>query len=259
MKLKRCLVSVIFLLLMIFTACDNHDLKIEVTKSSYTILTDTIYETPVYHFKTNVLGPKILIVGGIHGDEIAGWQIENRLIDYDYTFGEIIYIPKANILATQLQKRYPGQGTNGLYNNISYSDLNRVFPGKENGTVTEQIANAIIKVIEEINPDYIIDLHESKKSYIDGYLGNSVIYGNQKSAILAVDIVDEFNLQYLPSNGVIFRVDSAPPQGSFNQYCSDNYDAYVLTFETDRQLPLQERIDQQMLLIELLFIHSKNH
>ena len=157
-----------------------------VTKTSYEILASTIYETTVYVFTSNLPGPTVMIVGGIHGDEIAGWQVAQTLVTKDDYRGKVIIIPKANILATTLQKRYPGQETKGVYQGISYSDLNRVFPGKIDGTITEQIAYAIIEEVEKYQPDYIVDLHESRRSYTDKspLIGDEIIYGNSKAHFL---------------------------------------------------------------------------
>ena len=41
--------------------------------------------------------------------------------------------------------------------------------------------------------------------------------------------------------------------GSFNNYCGNNYEAIVLTIETNRQLNLSRRIEQQLAFIEILF------
>ena len=96
-----------------------------VTVTSWTILKDTDYETSVYKFTTDKEGPKIAIVGGIHGDETAGWTAGLRLVDSISTMkgicGEILLIPQANILADNAKSRYKVTG-------YDFSDLNRSFP-----------------------------------------------------------------------------------------------------------------------------------
>jgi predicted deacylase len=255
-----------FILLLTLSACKQPMEEPDniVTKTSYQILSSTIYETTVYVFASNLPGPTVMIVGGIHGDEVAGWQAAQELITKDNDTGIVIIIPKANYLATVLQKRYPGQENKGVYDGITYSDLNRIFPGKIDGSVTEQIAYALIQEVEKYQPDYIVDLHESRRSYADKsspLIGDEVIYGNSKSTFFAYDMVDLFNKEYLELEDIRFAVDNSAPVGSFNNYCGNNYEAIVLTIETNRQLDLSKRIEQQLTLIEILFKLAKedNH
>ena len=76
---------------------------VNITETNFKILTGTAYETTVYKFVTDKEGPKIAIVGGIHGDEIAGWTAALRLVDSikkeKGICGEIIIVPEANIVA----------------------------------------------------------------------------------------------------------------------------------------------------------------
>ena len=74
-------------------------------------------------------------------------------------------------------------------------DLNRNFPGKVDGTETEKIAFAITQEVEKHEADYIIDLHESRRSYSDSdpLLGDLLIYGNVDSSLFCYDLVNEFN------------------------------------------------------------------
>lgn len=227
--------------------------EVEVTHTINTILKDTIYETEVHTFTTNVSGPRVAIVGGIHGDEIAGWNAGMQLLDYDFQKGSYLIIPRANILATQLILRYPGQPTQGWYQEIKYSDLNRIFPGRSDGNPTEVIADAIISQIVAFDPEYIIDLHESRDSYEGGYLGDSVIYNNVKTSLFALELVEEMNAHHLSGGDTMFRVDNSAPEGSFNNYCSAHFDAFVMTFETNRKLDLTKRVGQQLALLQILF------
>ncbi len=252
--MKRILTLLIFLLLASFVGCKKPLIQEEVLIDHQvtTIMTGTIYETEVHHFITNISGPKVAIVGGIHGDEVAGWKAALELLAMKWPKGSFLIIPQANILATQLELRYPGIKNNGFYNDVKYSDINRSFPGKENGSITEQIAWQIVQVITEFNPEYIIDLHESRASYTSGYLGNSIIYTNLKTALFALEMTEEMNASYLTASDTPFHVENSAPAGSFNNYFSNNFDAYVMTFETNRLLDLSVRIDQHIALITIL-------
>jgi predicted deacylase len=226
--------------------------EVEITHTNKFILTDTIYQTQVHYLHTNVKGPKVAVIGGIHGDEIAGWEAAELLLDYSFQKGSYLIITRASSLAVSLQLRYPGINNGGWYLGVQYSDLNRIFPGKANGNPTEQIADAIIQELIDFDPDYIIDLHESRRSYIDGNLGDSVIYSNGKTSLFALEMVEAMNADYIESGDVNFRVDNSAPEGSLNNYCSTYFGVFVMTFETNRQLDLMKRIDQQLALVEIL-------
>lgn len=253
--MTRKLLYITLIAILSLTLFSCHDPKVnKIEHTNHLIFEGTLYETSVHLFKSNINGPKVAIIGGIHGDEIAGWHCATDLLERNDFKGEVLIIPKANILATVLDERYPGINNKGIYQGITYSDLNRSFPGKVDGTITEQLAYIIIQELTNFDPQYIIDLHESRDSYVSQkYIGDEVIYGNSKSSLLALDIVDAFNEKYLSEDDTPFIVDSNAPIGSLNNYSSKNFDAYVFTFETNRKLDLTKRIGQQKNLLDVFF------
>lgn len=255
MKKALSLLILITTLFFVSSCGSNNDIKIETKYRDKTILSGTLYETKAHYYSSNKEGFRVAIVGGIHGDEIAGWTAAEKLVSENPFFGEVLLIPRLNFLATELRQRYPGAGNKGLYNEVQYHDINRVFPGKEDGTITEQIAYEVVKVINEFNPEYVIDLHESLRSYSDPNprLGDEVIYSNSKSAGVALQIVERFNELYLEEGDVRFIFDNNPPSGSFNYHFGFTEQIVSLTFETNRQLPIAKRIDQQLKLIQVFF------
>lgn len=237
----------------------------EVTQ--YNILEGTIYETPVYIFKSNIPGPKVAIVGGIHGDEIAGWHTALNLVERRNFQGEVMIIPQAHILADTLEHRYPGFRYDVIntkkHDGITYSDLNRTF-GLSKGTVTQQIADAIAEAVESFEPEYIIDLHESRRSASnksEPLLGDLLIYGNSRTALFVDEIAYEFNQTCLKEGEVSFSTDTNPPVGSFCNYFGNKYPkAKVFTIETNREYErgkdtanLARRIEQQTQILDIFF------
>ena len=96
-------------------------------------------------------GPVLLLIGGIHGDEVNGVAIIRKMIKYGLNkpnAGTVICIPVFNIFGYLNQTRQFPDGR----------DLNRVFPGSPNGSLASQFANQFVK---EIGPvvDYVIDFH----------------------------------------------------------------------------------------------------
>ena len=235
--------------------------------TTYSILSGTIYETTVHIFKSNLPGPKVAIVGGIHGDEIAGWHTALNLVERNNFKGEVMIIPQAHILADTLEHRYPGYRYDVIntkkHDGITYSDLNRTF-GLNKDTVTQQIADAIAEVVESFEPSYIIDLHESRRSAsnkTEPLLGDLLIYGNSRTALFVDEIAYEFNQKYLKPGEVSFSTDTNPPVGSFCNYFGGKYPkAKVFTIETNREYvngkdtaDLARRIEQQTQILDIFF------
>ena len=82
-------------------------------------------------------GPTVTLTGGVHGDEYEGpVTLLNlaREIDPAQVNGRIIMIPCLNLPAVQSGDRCSP---------IDDLNLNRVFPGNANGTVTEMVAHYI--------------------------------------------------------------------------------------------------------------------
>lgn len=241
---------------------------VEVTESS--ILKGTAMETPVYLFKTNVEGPKIAIVGGIHGDEVAGWnaalQLVESLKNNKGICGEILLIPEANILADKAKTRYKVTGYN-------FSDLNRSFPKDRNVSATSEtikISDAIIRVVNNFNPDYIIDLHESQHSWTEmeqgtyTSLGDTLIASNQGRFIR--QIINRYNDYYKPADETNFRREESNQKGSFNYYYTNLYpEKVVFTIETNRlriggvdTIDVSKRVRQQLNILEAFFDYAWN-
>ncbi|MER9883817.1 succinylglutamate desuccinylase/aspartoacylase family protein [Mesorhizobium sp. M0118] len=97
-------------------------------------------------------GPRLLITGGNHGNESEGPLVARRLVDWlpgSQTCGRVIIAPEINPLAVKAFTRStPVDGKN----------LNRVFPGRADGSVSERIADAISRVLLP-TADTVFDLH----------------------------------------------------------------------------------------------------
>ncbi|TDD25932.1 succinylglutamate desuccinylase/aspartoacylase family protein [Nonomuraea diastatica] len=96
-------------------------------------------------------GPRMVMFGGIHGDEPMGSETVRRLldaIDPAQLSGTVVAVPVANPYAHQaLTRNTPLDGVN----------LNRIFPGDRGGSVTEQLAAVLSGILE--GADYFIDFH----------------------------------------------------------------------------------------------------
>jgi uncharacterized protein len=107
---------------------------------------------PVHELKGEQPGPTVGITAAIHGDEIIGTEIIRRVIEQikDLSIrGTVKFLPLANPLAFEdLNRNTP----------IDRTNLNRVFPGDRNGTLTEILAYKITtEFLDHI--DVYVDIH----------------------------------------------------------------------------------------------------
>ncbi|PBB11756.1 peptidase M14 [Mesorhizobium loti] len=97
-------------------------------------------------------GPRLLITAGSHGNELEGPIVARRLVDWlpeAQICGRVIIVPVLNPQAVQAWSRNtPIDGLN----------LNRVFPGRADGSVTERIADAVSRLLLPM-VDIVFDLH----------------------------------------------------------------------------------------------------
>jgi predicted deacylase len=106
---------------------------------------------PVIVERAKIDGPTVLLMAGLHGDEINGVEIIRRFLRkklHKPLVGTIICMPVFNIFGfLNVQRELPDG-----------RDLNRSFPGSPKGSLASQFAFHFMK---EIAPhcDYIIDFH----------------------------------------------------------------------------------------------------
>lgn len=96
-------------------------------------------------------GPRVLITGGVHGDEFEPMAAVRRLIarlrESPPARGSVTLVPVVNEPAFHRGNRVADDGL----------DLARTCPGRADGSVTERVAHELSHLIRE--SDYYIDLH----------------------------------------------------------------------------------------------------
>jgi uncharacterized protein len=100
-------------------------------------------------------GPTLALVAGVHGGKVAAIRALQQLstaFDTTTLAGRLLLVPMANAAGHRagLAQTHPEDGLN----------LNRVFPGRADGTPTERLAHRLMVEIV-FKSDYIIDLHGS--------------------------------------------------------------------------------------------------
>src|SRR4051812_49254721 len=115
--------------------------------------TDPGCRIPVTVVTGKAAGPTLALVAGIHGSEpspIFGLQRVRAELDPSKLSGTVILVQIANVPSFQQRTIYRGPW--------DQKNLNRVFPGKVDGTTSERIAHAITtQVIDQC--DSLVDMH----------------------------------------------------------------------------------------------------
>jgi N-alpha-acetyl-L-2,4-diaminobutyrate deacetylase len=102
-------------------------------------------------------GPTALLTGANHGDEYEGpVALQDLAYNLDATqiTGRVIIVPAFNYPAFRAGKRTSP---------IDAGNLNRAFPGKPDGTVTEKIADYFQRVLIPM-ADFVLDIHAGGKT-----------------------------------------------------------------------------------------------
>jgi len=151
------------------------------------IADETPWKTPFYVTNSGVKGPTVLVIGGIHGDQPAGFRAALQIRHWPLAKGKLIVIPAANLRGLNAKRRtIPGVAESGR-------DLNRNFLIADNGEVQPRgkLAASIWELVTKEKPDWVIDFHEGTHFHISHQpspnrkrsAGSTIIY--RKSAELA--------------------------------------------------------------------------
>ncbi len=102
-------------------------------------------------------GPTALLTGANHGDEYEGpialFELANRLRAEEVS-GRVIVVPAMN---------YPAFRAATRTSPIDRGNLNRLFPGRPDGTVTEKIADYFQRHLLPL-ADYVLDIHSGGRT-----------------------------------------------------------------------------------------------
>ena len=221
-----------------------------VDRDTFTILEGTEHETTGYVSVADQDGPTVFVIGGIHGDEEAGWVAAAEIADWSIEAGTVVTIPEANPTAIDAGTRHGADGT----------DLNRQFPTDEEPRT--DLARAIWDVVLEYDPDVVIDLHESTGIYagdpVDG-VGQAIFRSYHSAAREAASrAVDYANEHYVDDSELEFMTGrfSAPntePEGLLVHKVVRELDTVAFLQETLRVgISLETRVHWQLVLASQL-------
>ena len=136
-------------------------------------------------------GKTLALVAGIHGYEyppiLALYRLKNN-IDPKNLSGTVVLVHIANLPAFQKRMIY--------YNPYDWKNLNRVFPGSREGTLSQRIAFILTEeVIKKC--DYLIDLHGGDGNEALIPYSYWMISGDQKMDQITKDMCLAFGIKYI--------------------------------------------------------------
>jgi predicted deacylase len=203
------------------------------SRTERTLMAGTPWETELYIISSPNDGPTVMVTGGIHGDEPAGYLAADEIATWAIDRGTLLVLPRANAPAIFSRTRNgPGE-----------PDLNRIFPGDKNGLNSAKLASEILAVIDEFQPEWVIDLHEAENFELlsRGALGQTFIYPYNSvsedivfemlTAVNRTIILEEYHFLLLRGMAGGSLIEAAQMRG-----------ADALIIETCIQMALSERI-----------------
>ncbi len=148
--------------------------------------------------ESGILGPTLLVVAGIHGDEPSGVRAARALAARGPALrGRLLVLPEADPDALAAESREaPGAG-----------DLNRAFPGRVLGNPAERRAFALFRLVRTERPDLVLDLHESDGTWAEGEGPFLVVPALPRTAELALAMLELPGMEEFSYTG-------GPPGGS---------------------------------------------
>ena len=216
------------------------DLTVQKSLSDYYPgLKNTPGDTPVYIFEGQAKGGTLLILGGTHPNEPAGFITAVLLVEnLTVTHGRVIIVPRANnsgFMHSDPQEgnpqrysfdtqggtrwfRYGSRLTNPIHQwpdpvlyvnpagqklaGTESRNLNRCYPGRKGGNLTEKIAYGIMNLIRHEKIDLAVDLHEAAPEYP---VVNAIVFHENSAELAAIAVMT------LQMDEVDIRLEASPP------------------------------------------------
>lgn len=183
--------------------------------------------------ESETLGPTLLVVAGIHGDEPSGPRAARALIARGPSLrGRLLVVPEAFPEAVAAQDRsLPGA-----------VDMNRAFPGGRSDRASER-ALSLFRQIRRLRPDLVLDLHESDGTWTEGRGPVLVVPANTRAASLCLAMLETPGMEEFSFTG-------GPPKGSLSAEAARVLDIPVLVVEIPDDLPLERRVGLHLLAVD---------
>lgn len=262
-----------FLVIIFLVSCTSHTYKLtDMSQQVYNsldkvekitkveMMAGTPFQTPAFIYESGKPGSAVLIIGGTHGNEPAGYEAGLRLVNMlenqPPVQGKVILIPLANHKAIENYNRFipVPEGFDKEMGN-----LNRCYPGKKDGLPMQQMAYQIQQLAIEHNAEIFIDMHEAPYLHLDtppeSYrkmgLGQTIIYSpNDASGWLVIDFLDTINEGIEKSTHKFSSIDK-PILHSAAWWAGEELGIAAFTFETYKKVDIEKRIAHHLGLVKI--------
>ncbi len=205
---------------------------------------------PIVGYKFGSLGPQVLILGGVHGDEIEGVVAANGLLEkfaqsFPYKL-QMTLVPAFNLDGVLKKTRKNSNGVD-LNRNLPSNDWTqdvqnpRYYPGPN--ACSESENKALVAYLKEKEPKFVLSLH-SWKPLLNV---NGRCKGFAEKVHEHTDYSIEEHIGY-------------PTPGCLGTYCGLERDMPTLTYELERDMDLGKILtDHVPAIIEGLKVIEKEH
>ena len=206
----------------------------------------TTWETPWWVIDSGKPGPTVLVVGGMHGNEPAGFRAAEQIRHWPIVRGKLLVLPQVNRLGLAANTRWAPD----YRNDREKRDLNRNFPRGKGVKPLTPLCQAVWEFISERRPGWVFDLHEgfdfhrlNPKS-----VGSSIITFPAGAATARI-MLDAVNAGIDRRRQFDLLAKSGPVEGSLARACGKLLGAKSFILETtfkDQPVSLRTRQHRRM-------------
>jgi predicted deacylase len=235
--LKRCCIVTLITVLAFsgITVAAPQTQAATASRTTVTLAKGTTYATPLYIIDSGKPGPVVMIVGGVHGNETAGYTAAGKVKDWSIKKGKLLVLPQANKKAVARHTR--------TYN----GDLNRDFPQSSTQSADNTLSRAIYAAVKKYDVDWLMDMHEGYNyAKISKSVGQSLIYyPNSTTKTMANAIVKNLN-GGISTSYKKFSLFRYPVKGSLARAAGQYLGVHAFIFETCDNPSLSVRVNYQL-------------
>ncbi len=139
---------------------------------------------------SGVDGPRVMVLGGVHGNEPGGWLGAEAVANWEVQRGSLIVLPRLNWRsAAAFARTLDGFG-----------DLNRLYPGHPEGLPMARMAAEVTALAEFWRPMFLWDMHESWGFFNErgenggtAFIGQTVTTADLTGGRIVEDVVRRVN------------------------------------------------------------------
>ncbi|MFT5466051.1 MAG: glutamine amidotransferase-like uncharacterized protein [Verrucomicrobiales bacterium] len=244
-----------FTLLLLF-----FPLLTQAAETSGVLAEGTKWETRFYIIDSGVDGPTVVVTGGVHGNEPAGFRAAEQIRHWPIASGKLVVVPQVNVLGLRAKTRYLPDASD------EERDLNRNFPVVDGEAKPRgELATEIWSFVRDQKPDWILDLHEGYEYNVSHKppegkkksVGSTIIYFKGEARDPVVERALEAVNSQIKNPWKRFRpLTRGPISGSLARACATALGAEAMILETTyKEQPISLRTRQHRAMANVLLNH----